>query len=146
MHSIEIRFVIGPSDVLFGDVGVCTFQPRNFTGQGSEGVKKIKNNNNKTKNKSSYLRSFDSFLPQILAKLISLWVHNMWCCQWSDDGAEHVCPSVMTYRAILYMSRVGVEIKIHTHARTHACTHKEKQEKTKTLWYMVERPTVLSPC
>ena len=42
MHSIENRFVIGPSDVLFGGVGVCTFQPGNFTGQGSDGVKKIK--------------------------------------------------------------------------------------------------------
>ena len=38
MHSIESRFVIGPSSVLFGGVYVCTFQPENFTGCGSEGV------------------------------------------------------------------------------------------------------------
>ena len=38
MHSTEGRFVIGPSNILFGGVYVCTFQPRNITGWGSEGV------------------------------------------------------------------------------------------------------------
>ena len=38
MHSIESRFVIGPSNILFGGVYVCTFSPGNFTGWGSEGV------------------------------------------------------------------------------------------------------------
>ena len=38
MHSIESRFVIGPSDILFDGVYGCTFQPRNFTGWDSEGV------------------------------------------------------------------------------------------------------------
>ena len=35
MDSIEIRFVIEPSNILFGGVHVCTFQPGNFTGCGS---------------------------------------------------------------------------------------------------------------
>ena len=39
MHSIESRFVTGPSAILFGGVYVCTFQPRYFTGWDSEGVK-----------------------------------------------------------------------------------------------------------
>ena len=39
MHSIESRFVIGPSNILFAGIYVCNFQPRNFTGWGSEGVK-----------------------------------------------------------------------------------------------------------
>ena len=39
MHSIKSGFVIGSSDILFGGVYVCTFQPGNFTGWGSEGVK-----------------------------------------------------------------------------------------------------------
>ena len=38
MHGTESRFVIGPSDILFGGVYVNTFQPGNFTGCGSEGV------------------------------------------------------------------------------------------------------------
>ena len=38
MHSIGSRFVTGPSHMLFGGVYVCTFQPGNFTGCGSEGV------------------------------------------------------------------------------------------------------------
>ena len=38
---MEIRFVIEPSNILFGGVYVCTFQPGNFTGWGSEGVKAI---------------------------------------------------------------------------------------------------------
>ena len=33
------RFVIRPSDILFASVYVCTFQPGNVTGWGSEGVK-----------------------------------------------------------------------------------------------------------
>ena len=41
MHSIESRVVTGPSDILFSGVYVCTFQPRNFTGWGSEGVNSI---------------------------------------------------------------------------------------------------------
>ena len=40
MHSIEIIFVIGPSNILSASVYVCTFQPGNFTGWGSEGVNK----------------------------------------------------------------------------------------------------------
>ena len=31
--------LIGPSNILFGGVHVCTFQPGNFTGWGSAGVK-----------------------------------------------------------------------------------------------------------
>ena len=38
MHSVESRFVIRPSDILSAGVYVCTFQPRNFTGCGSEWV------------------------------------------------------------------------------------------------------------
>ena len=42
MHGTESRFVIGPSNILFAGVCVCvcvcTFQPRNVTGRGSEGV------------------------------------------------------------------------------------------------------------
>ena len=37
-HSVENRFVTEPSDILSGGVYVCTFQPGNFTGWGSEGV------------------------------------------------------------------------------------------------------------
>ena len=40
MHHIECRFVTGPSDVLFAGVYVCTFLPGNFTGWGTEGVKR----------------------------------------------------------------------------------------------------------
>ena len=40
MHGTEGRFVIGPSNMLFACVYVCTFQPGNVTGQGSEGVNK----------------------------------------------------------------------------------------------------------
>ena len=36
-HRIE-RFVLGLSSILFAGVYVCTFQPGNFTGWGSEGV------------------------------------------------------------------------------------------------------------
>ena len=39
MHSTESRFVTGPSNTLFAGVYVCTFQPGNVTGWGSEGVK-----------------------------------------------------------------------------------------------------------
>ena len=38
MHSIESRFVIGPSNIPFAGAYVSTFQPRNFTGWDSEGV------------------------------------------------------------------------------------------------------------
>ena len=38
-YSIESRFVIGPSDILFAGMHVCTFQPANFTGWRIEGVK-----------------------------------------------------------------------------------------------------------
>ena len=37
-HNIESRFVIGPSNIPFGGVCVCIFQPVNFTGCGNEGV------------------------------------------------------------------------------------------------------------
>ena len=39
MLSIKSRLVIGQSNILFGGVYVCTFQPGNFTDWGSEGVK-----------------------------------------------------------------------------------------------------------
>ena len=39
MHSTESRFVTGPSTILFASSHVCTFQPGNFTGWGSEVVK-----------------------------------------------------------------------------------------------------------
>ena len=48
MHNTESSFVTGQSTILFAGMYVCTFQPRNVTGWGSEGVKKkkvIKNNN-----------------------------------------------------------------------------------------------------
>ena len=59
MHSAESRFVIGPSNVLFGSLYVCTFQPRIFTGWGSEGV-------NITENKGGggRKRIFDAVSPQ----------------------------------------------------------------------------------
>ena len=41
MHSIENRFVIGPSNILFSGVYVCTFQPGSFTGWDVEGVNLI---------------------------------------------------------------------------------------------------------
>ena len=40
MHSIESRFVTGPSNRLSAGVYVCTVQPENFTGCGSDGVKR----------------------------------------------------------------------------------------------------------
>ena len=36
VHSIESRFVTGPSDILFACMYVCTFQPGNFTSWGIE--------------------------------------------------------------------------------------------------------------
>ena len=39
MRTIENRFVIGPSNILSASMYVCTLQPGNFTGFGSEGVK-----------------------------------------------------------------------------------------------------------
>ena len=41
MHSVRRRFVAGPSNILFAGVYVYTFQPGNFTGWGSEGVKVV---------------------------------------------------------------------------------------------------------
>ena len=37
-HITEIRFVTGPSNILFAGAYVCSFQPGNVTGWGSEGV------------------------------------------------------------------------------------------------------------
>ena len=42
MHSVGSRFVTGPSNILSAGMYVFTFQPRNFTGCGSEGVSTIK--------------------------------------------------------------------------------------------------------
>ena len=71
MHSIESRFVTGPSNILFVDVYLNTFQPRNVTSWGTEGVNvklcrlfvevKVllyvhKTNKQKTKNKRRLLR------------------------------------------------------------------------------------------
>lgn len=39
MHRTESRLVIGPSNVQSAGMYVCTFQPGNITGCGSEGVK-----------------------------------------------------------------------------------------------------------
>ena len=39
MHSVENRFVIGPSNTLSEGMYVCTLHPGNFTGCGNEGVK-----------------------------------------------------------------------------------------------------------
>ena len=39
MLNIKSRFVIGPSNILYTGMHVYTFQPGNFTGCGSEGVK-----------------------------------------------------------------------------------------------------------
>ena len=41
MHSAKSRFVIGPSNILFAGMYMCTFQPGNFTGWGSERVKAL---------------------------------------------------------------------------------------------------------
>ena len=52
IHNTESSFVTGRSTILFAGMYVCTFQPRNVTGRGSEGVKKkkvIKNNNQHSK-------------------------------------------------------------------------------------------------
>jgi len=38
MHSIESRFVRGPSNMLFAGMSLSTLQPGNFTSWGSEGV------------------------------------------------------------------------------------------------------------
>ena len=35
-HGVESRFVTGSSNILFASLYVCTFQPRNFTGWGSD--------------------------------------------------------------------------------------------------------------
>ena len=40
-NSIKSRFVTGPSNILFASLHVSTFQPGNFTGWGSEGVKMV---------------------------------------------------------------------------------------------------------
>ena len=39
MHSIESRFVTGPSNILFAGVYMSIIQPGKFTGWGREGVK-----------------------------------------------------------------------------------------------------------
>ena len=44
MHSIESRFVTEPSNILFGGMYVSTFQPGDFTGWGSGGVKTVNQN------------------------------------------------------------------------------------------------------
>ena len=41
MHSVESRLVRGPSNILFAGVYMCTFQPGNVTGWGSERVNNI---------------------------------------------------------------------------------------------------------
>ena len=41
MDSIESIYVTGPSNILFGSMYVCSFQSRNFTGRGSEGVNAV---------------------------------------------------------------------------------------------------------
>ena len=38
MRSIESRFVIGSSNILFGSVYGYAFEPGHFTGLGNEGV------------------------------------------------------------------------------------------------------------
>ena len=35
---LKVDFIIRPSNILFASVYVCTVQPGNFTGSGSEGV------------------------------------------------------------------------------------------------------------
>ena len=39
IHGIQSRFAIGPSNILFAGVHLCTIQPGNFTGWGRDGVK-----------------------------------------------------------------------------------------------------------
>ena len=46
-RNIEIRFVTEPENILFAWVCVCNFQPGNFTGWGSEWVKRQKHDRNK---------------------------------------------------------------------------------------------------
>ena len=49
-HSLESRFVMGLGNLLL-IVIMCTFQPRNFTGWGSEGLKKKKKKSEKMSTK-----------------------------------------------------------------------------------------------
>ena len=61
-HSIESRFVTGPSNILFGGVYVCTFQPGNFTGRGGERVN-VDCLNLSFTDVCSFCLSFFSFFP-----------------------------------------------------------------------------------
>ena len=61
-HTIESRSVTGPSTILFAWVYVCTFQPGNFTGWGSEGV---------------------NALISLLAN--GHWQGRVWCFQYADS-------------------------------------------------------------
>ena len=66
MCSIEIRFVIGPSDILFAGVYVCTFQPQNWTGWGSEGV-----------SHSKCIYNESNTLSSLSSSLLILWQPNL---------------------------------------------------------------------
>ena len=56
MHTIESTiFVMGRSVILFPGEYVCTFQPANFTGWGSEGVKVVESQPVKSNLRTSQL-------------------------------------------------------------------------------------------
>ena len=42
MHNIESRFVIGPSNILFEGVYVCTFQPGNIQAEMVNGLRTLR--------------------------------------------------------------------------------------------------------
>ena len=64
LHSVESRFVIGPSNILFAGMYVGTFQTGNFTRLGSEGVK--------TAMKSFTRSRTATFMKLILRRLVGL--------------------------------------------------------------------------
>ena len=79
MDCIESRFVIGHSNIQSGGVYVCTFQPGNFTGCGSEGVKPVLNWANVCS--PNILRTVRR---TIIHFLIELLVRRTWCGQFDE--------------------------------------------------------------
>ena len=64
MHIVESRFVIGPSNILFGDVYECTFQPGNCTVKRLKGKEKKKEKKKEEKKRRRRRRSYDSYTGQ----------------------------------------------------------------------------------
>ena len=67
MHSTESRLVIGPPNILFLGVYVSIFQPGNFTGWGSEVVKKEKE------------KKFTYFFHEVPTEVVGLSVAVIYC-------------------------------------------------------------------